>query len=76
MTWLDDLKWLPLTLCGLLLVVAPISPAPHLLEKLAMLSQGQLVKPLDVLDLLMHCTPLVLLAVKAVRQYRLKNRER
>ena len=36
MTWLDDLKWLPLTLCGLLLVIAPISPTPHLLEKLAM----------------------------------------
>lgn len=73
MTWLDDLKWLPLTLCGLLLVIAPISPTPHLLEKLAMLSQGLLVKPLDVLDLLMHCAPLLLMAIKAVRHYRLKN---
>jgi hypothetical protein len=36
-------------------------------EKLRMLSQGTLTQPLDIFDLLMHATPLVLLAIKIWR---------
>ena len=49
---------------ALWLAVAPIVPEPHLIEKLRMLSQGTLTQPIDIFDLLLHTTPLVLLAVR------------
>lgn len=67
--WLDNLNWFMLLLAGGLLALAPFSPEPHLVEKLRMLSQGTLVKPIDIFDLCWHSLPLVLIAVKAVRQF-------
>lgn len=67
--WLDNLNWLMLLLVGGMLMLAPFSPEPHLLEKLRMLSQGTLVKPLDIFDLCLHASPLVLIVVKVVRQF-------
>jgi hypothetical protein len=49
------------------MLAAPITPEPHLVEKVRMLSQGQLSRPLDMFDLLMHGTPLILLLVRLVR---------
>ncbi|MFQ3229399.1 hypothetical protein [Reinekea sp.] len=69
MTWLDSLAWPMLLIAGAFLAVSPIQPEPHLVEKLRMLSQGTLVKPLDIFDLLWHTAPLVLIAVKAYRQF-------
>ena len=46
--------------------LAPFTP-PHVVEKLRMLIAGRLVKPIDIFDLLMHGTPWLLLAAKAVR---------
>ena len=43
---------------------------PHLIEKLRMLSEGTLVKPIDIFDLLLHSVPLVLLAVRLWRDAR------
>lgn len=67
MTWLDrfPLKWL--VVVALWLGVAPILPEPHLVEKLRMLSQGTLQKPIDIFDLFLHTTPLVLLALRLWR---------
>jgi len=48
---------------------APITPEPHLVEKLRMLVQGQLVRPLDMFDLAMHGAPIVLLVLKAWRSF-------
>ena len=48
----------------LTLGLAPFTPEPHLLEKLRMLTEGQLVKPIDIFDLVLHGTPWVLLLVK------------
>jgi hypothetical protein len=48
---------------------APFTPEPHLVEKLRMLAQGQLVKPLDMFDLALHGAPLVLLVLKAWRAF-------
>jgi hypothetical protein len=42
-------------------------PEPHLWEKLKMLADGELVKTIDILDLLMHGTPVLLLAIRLVR---------
>ena len=47
--------------------LAPFSPQPHVVEKLAMLFNGTLSKPIDIFDLLLHGTPWVLLAIKLLR---------
>jgi len=69
LNWLDRFPlWLLLVL-ALYLGLAPIQPEPHLLEKLRMLSQGSLTRPLDIFDLFMHATPIVLLAIRLWRQF-------
>ena len=66
MSWLDGLSWPILILVCLTLGLAPFAP-PHLFEKLQMLAQGRLVRPLDWFDLLLHGTPWVLLLLKGLR---------
>jgi hypothetical protein len=60
--WLDKIPLLPLVVGALLLGAAPFVPEPHLVEKLRMLMAGELVRPIDIFDLLLHgALPLVLL---------------
>ena len=54
-------------LAALLLGLAPFVPEPHIWEKLKMLANGTLSKPIDIFDLLMHATPWVLLGIKLTR---------
>jgi hypothetical protein len=72
MIWLDNLDWTMLIIIAAMLGLAPFQPEPHLVEKLRMLSQGTLVKPIDIFDLLMHSTPIILVIIKAIRQFVLK----
>ncbi|HET9701373.1 MAG TPA: hypothetical protein VFP70_10680 [Burkholderiales bacterium] len=67
MKWLDRISWGLLLPVALLLGLAPFHPEPHLWEKLKMLAAGTLVKPIDILDLLMHAAPLLLVAAKLAR---------
>lgn len=61
---LDGLPlWLISALC-LTIGLAPFTPEPHILEKLSMLVAGDLVRAIDILDLLMHGAPFLLLAFK------------
>jgi hypothetical protein len=53
-----------LVIVCLTLGLAPFTPEPHLLEKLRMLTEGQLVKPIDIFDLVLHGTPWILLVLK------------
>ena len=48
----------------LTLGLAPFLPEPHVWEKLKLLAAGQLVRPIDIFDLLLHGTPWALLALK------------
>ncbi len=48
----------------LTLGLAPFVPEPHLWEKLKMLANGALQRPLDIFDLLLHGTPWLLLIGK------------
>jgi hypothetical protein len=70
MGWLDRFPLVLLIAVALWLAVAPIVPEPHLVEKLRMLSQGTLTRPLDIFDLLLHTAPLVLLAIRLWRMKR------
>lgn len=72
MEWLDSIPWLQLIIIGGLLALAPFFPEPHLVEKVRMLGQGTLKKPIDIFDFLMHGAPLILILLKAVRQFVLK----
>ena len=48
----------------LTLGLAPFLPEPHVWEKLKLLAAGQLVRPIDIFDLVMHFSLAVLLLVK------------
>ena len=48
----------------LTLGLAPFTPQPHVWEKLQMLVAGELVRPIDIFDLLLHATPWMLLILK------------
>lgn len=67
MSFLDSLSLPMLVIFALTLGLAPFMPEPHLFEKLRMLVQGQLVKPVDIFDLVMHGTPWLLLFAKLAR---------
>ncbi len=67
MAWLDNISLMPLLIVAVALGLAPFYPEPHLVEKLRMLAQGTLRRPIDIFDLLMHATPVVLLALKLIR---------
>lgn len=61
----DQLNWgMVIILCATL-GLAPFSP-PHIVEKLSMLIKGNLIKPLDWFDLLLHSIPWILLILKIV----------
>ncbi len=69
--FLDSLPFPILIIMALLLGTAPMSGEPHLIEKINMLMAGTLVKPLDIFDLVLHSTPIILLLLKSF--YWLKN---
>jgi len=64
MSWLDRIPFTTLILISLLLGLEPFVPEPHVVEKLRMLFDGSLAKPIDIFDLLMHGAPWVLLGLK------------
>lgn len=68
LNWLDRIPLMPLVFAAILLGLAPFVPEPHLWEKLKMLVAGDLQRPIDIFDLIMHGAPAVLLALKLVRE--------
>lgn len=68
MNWLDRIPFGMLLIISLTLGLAPFAPEPHVVEKLKMLFDGSLSKPIDIFDLVMHGTPWVLLVLKSIRE--------
>jgi hypothetical protein len=64
--WLASLRWGLVVLACATLGLAPFVPVPHVLEKLGMLARGQLVRPIDWFDLLMHGSPWAVLIGKTL----------
>ena len=64
--WLDSLPWAAVAIACATLGLAPFLPVPHVLEKLGMLLRGQLVRPIDWFDLVLHGSPWAILVGKAV----------
>lgn len=67
MDWIDRLPLGALAMAALLLGLAPFAPEPHLWQKLKMLADGTLSRPIDIFDLFLHATPAVLLVIRLVR---------
>lgn len=68
LTWIDRLPLSVFIVVALTLGLAPFLPEPHLWEKLKLLAAGNLVRPIDLFDLLLHGLPWVLLLVKLGRR--------
>lgn len=61
---LNTLSW-PVVIVGCLtLGLAPFVPEPHIWEKLHMLLAGDLRKPIDIFDMLLHGAPWLILLAK------------
>ena len=75
MSWLDKIPFITLILISMLLGLAPFTPEPHVWEKLKMLFDGTLGKPIDIFDLFMHGTPWLLLGLKTIRHFSLAGNQ-
>ena len=60
---MEKLTWGNIILICLTLGLAPFNP-PHVLEKIEMLINGELIRAIDWIDLIMHGTPWLLPFIK------------
>jgi len=66
-SFLDKIPYSILIIVAIFLLLAPFRPIPHVVEKLSMLKNGTLNRPIDIFDLFFHLAPTILLAVKMVK---------
>jgi len=69
LNFLDKIPYSILIIFTIVMLVAPIKPMPHVIEKILMLTNGTLSQPLDIFDLFYHLFPLMLLVLKVVNDY-------
>ncbi len=62
-----------LIIFAVLLGLAPFSPEPHIVEKLRMLSEGTLKRPIDIFDLFFHLAPVMAIILKFVTSKRAES---
>lgn len=65
---INQIPLTPLIILTLFLGLAPFSPEPHLSEKIRMLLQGSLKRPIDIFDLIMHAAPGLVLIIRLATQ--------
>ena len=73
MSWIDEIPWLFIVVACAFFGLAPFTPEPHVWEKLKMLAAGELVRPIDIFDLLLHASPFLLAGVKFWRDRQLAS---
>lgn len=66
-TFLDKIPYTLLIFFTVFMLLAPFRPMPHVVEKLLMLKDGGLHRPIDIFDLFYHLFPLILLLKKLYR---------
>ena len=64
---IDRIPYTLLILLAVFMLLAPFRPMPHVVEKLIMLKNGTLNRPIDIFDLFYHLLPTLLLALKIYR---------
>ena len=68
LNFLDKVPYSILIVFTILMLLAPLKPMPHVIEKILMLKNGTLHKPIDIFDLFFHLFPLVFLILKVVKR--------
>jgi len=68
--FLNKLPYSTLILAAIFMLLTPIDPMPHVVEKILMIKNGTLHKPLDIFDLFFHFSPLILLITKVIKDKR------
>jgi len=68
-TFFDKIPYTLLIVAAIFMLLAPFRPMPHVIEKIMMLKNGILTKPIDIFDLIIHLTPAFLLIIKAYRNF-------
>ena len=61
---LDKIPYGLLIVITIFMLLAPFRPMPHVIEKLLMLKNGNLTRPIDIFDLCYHLLPLLILMLK------------
>lgn len=64
--WIEKFPWWLLIVGSVTLGLAPFQPVPHLFEKISMLFQGTLHRPIDIFDLFLHGAFPALLVLKVI----------
>ena len=64
LNFLDAISYPLLIAVSIFMLLAPFHPLPHVVEKLIMLKNGTLHRPIDIFDLCFHLSPSVLLLLK------------
>jgi len=67
--FIDKIPYGVLIPIAILMLLVPFYPMPHALEKLLMLKDGLLKKPIDIFDLCFHLAPTLLLLFKTTRDF-------
>jgi len=67
MSWLDNISFPILIIACLTLGLAPFLPEPHVWEKIKMLFAGELTRPIDIFDFILHGVPWLLLIMKLIK---------
>ena len=73
MRFIRSLSWTFVLIFPLTLGLAPFMPEPHIVEKLTMLFNGELSKPIDIFDFFLHGTPWILLLLKITTTFLYKQ---
>jgi len=68
-SFLDKIPYSILIVFSIIMILIPFKPMPHFVEKLIMLKNGTLNKPIDIFDLFYHSAPLIFLIIKTFRDY-------
>lgn len=64
--WITSIPWGVLVVFSIWMLIVPISPEPHLWQKLGWLHSGHPFTILDIFDVFWHLLPTILLIIKAV----------
>ncbi len=65
--FLDKIPYSLLIVITIFMLLAPFRPMPHVVEKLIMLKNGTLTRPIDIFDLVYHLLPLLVLMLKVYK---------
>jgi hypothetical protein len=67
LNFLDKIPYSILIVFTIMMLAAPLKPMPHVVEKILMLKNGTLHRPIDIFDLFFHLIPLILLVLKFIK---------